>query len=265
MTYRVSMTKLFHVSDVHFGAEDPAAIAWFAQCVATEKPDAVVMTGDLTMRARTSEFEAGARWLGGLGVPVTVEPGNHDVPYYSDPFGRLLRPYKRYTAVERMLERPLAVAGVTVVPLKTVARLQWRVDQAKGTVSERSLGEALRLIAAAPKDHVVLVAAHHPLIDLGLTKAARTHGGAAALEKLAAAGADAVLTGHVHYPFDHSVERAGRTVRLIGAGTLSKRLRHSPPAFNELRVEGRRFETVSRTMSPAPKAVLGEGRADMPV
>ena len=258
------MTKLFHVSDVHFGAEDPAAIEWFAHCVAEEKPDAVVMTGDLTMRALPSEFEAGGKWLQALGVPVTVEPGNHDVPYYDDMLRRLLRPYKRYTAVERMLERPLAVAGVTVVPLKTVARLQWRVDQSKGTVSDRSLREALAMIAAAPKEHVILVAAHHPLIDLGLTEPTRTHGGAAALERLAAAGADAVLTGHVHYPFDTPVERAGRTVRLIGAGTLSKRLRHSPPAFNELRVEGRRFETISRTMSPEPKEVLGEGRADAP-
>lgn len=258
------MTKLFHVSDVHFGAEDPDAIAWFARCVAEEKPDAVVMTGDLTMRALPAEFEAGGAWLRSLDVPVTVEPGNHDVPYYNDFLRRILRPYRRYAAVERMLERPLAVAGVTVVPLKTVARLQWRVDQSKGTVSERSLNEAVQLIAAAPRDHVILIAAHHPLLDLGLTEPARTHGGAMALERLAAAGADAVLTGHVHYPFDHPVERAGRTVRLIGAGTLSKRLRHSPPAFNELRVEGRRFETISRTMSPAPKEVLGEGKADAP-
>ena len=259
------MTKIFHVSDVHFGAEDPEAIDWFTACVAAEKPDAVVMTGDLTMRAKAAEFDAGARWLQGLGVPVTVEPGNHDVPYYSDPLRRLFDPYHRYAAVERLLERPLAVAGVTVVPLKTVARLQWRVDQSKGTVSERSLGEALRLVAAAPKDHVILIAAHHPLIDIGLTEPTRTHGGAVALERLAAAGADAVLTGHVHYPFDTPVERAGRTVRLIGAGTLSKRLRHSPPAFNELRIDGRRLETLARTLSPAPKAMLGQGTADAPV
>ena len=51
---------------------------------------------------------------------------------------------------------------------------------------------------------------------------------------------------------------------LIGAGTLSKRLRHSPPAFNEIRVDGRRFETIARTMSPQPKEVLGEGRASAP-
>lgn len=259
------MTKLFHVSDIHFGAEDPAAIDWFADRVAAEKPDAVIMTGDLTMRAKRREFEASGGWLRSLGVPVTVEIGNHDVPYYSDPLRRLFRPYTRYAAVERLIERPLAVPGVTVVPLKTVARLQWRVDQSKGSVSDGSLRTALALIAAAPKDDLILVAAHHPLIDLGLVEATRTHGGAAALERLAAAGADAVLTGHVHYPFDTPVQRAGRTVRMIGAGTLSKRLRHSPPAFNELRIEGRQFETLARTMSPQPEAVLGEGRADAPV
>ena len=258
----VAMTKLFHVSDIHFGAEDPEALDWFAACVAAEKPDAVVMTGDLTMRARTREFEASAKWLGSLGVPMTVEIGNHDVPYYSDPLRRILRPYHRYTAIERLLERPLGVAGVTVVPLRTVARLQWRVDQSKGVVSRRSLARALDTIAAAPPGDLILVAAHHPLLDAGLQESTRTHGGAAALERLAAAGADAVLSGHVHYPFDVPVERAGRTVRLIGAGTLSKRLRHSPPAFNEIRAEGRHFETIARTMDPAPNEVLGEGRAD---
>lgn len=256
------MAKLFHVSDVHFGAEDPAALAWFADCVAADRPDAVVMTGDLTMRALPAEFEAGGAWLQSLGVPVTVEIGNHDIPYYSDPLRRLFAPYTRYRAVERLIERPLAVAGVTVVPLKTIARLQWRVDQSRGRVSERSLAAALALIAAAPRENLVLVAAHHPLVDAAGRGRAGTHGGEAALRALAEAGADAVLTGHIHDPFDVPVERGARTVRLIGAGTLSKRLRSSPPAFNEIRVEGKRFETIARTLSPIPDAVIGTGRAN---
>ena len=99
------MIRLFHVSDVHFGAEDPAALAWFAERVAVEKPDAVIMTGDLTMRATKREFQAGGAWLQSLGVPVTVEVGNHDIPYYWDPFRRLFAPYQRYAAVEKMIER----------------------------------------------------------------------------------------------------------------------------------------------------------------
>ena len=241
--------KLFHVSDIHFGAEDPAALAWFAACVADERPDAVVMTGDLTMRARTSEFEAGGRWLRSLGVPITVEIGNHDIPYYSNPVARLLRPYVRYAAAEKLIERPLALPGVRVVPLRTVARAQWRVDQSKGQVSRRSLGEALAMIGEASPGDLILVAAHHPLIDPRPGGREKTHGGRAALAALAAAGADAVLSGHVHEPFDWPYEEGERPIRLIGAGTLSKRLRRSPPAFNEIRAGEGGFEVIARVLS----------------
>ena len=84
--------RLFHVSDLHFGREDAGAIAAFAALVRAERPDAVVCTGDLTMRARSREFAAAGAWLAGLGVPVTIEPGNHDLPYFN-PFKRLLNPY----------------------------------------------------------------------------------------------------------------------------------------------------------------------------
>lgn len=250
--------KLFHVSDVHFGAEDPAAIAWFAERVAEEHPDAVIMTGDLTMKARTREFQAGGDWLRSLGVPVTLEVGNHDIPYYSDPLRRLFRPYGRYTAVEKLIERPLDVGGVTIVPLKTTARAQWRWNWSKGRVSDGALRRALALVAEAPKGNLIFIAAHHPLIEAGTKGTARTHGGRRALEALADAGAHAVLSGHVHDPFDVPYERNGWTVRLIGAGTLSKRLRTTPPAFNEIRIAGDRFETLSRTQSEAPKRSISE-------
>ena len=252
------MTKLFHVSDVHFGAEDPAAIAWFSERVAAEKPDAVIMTGDLTMRATKAEFEAGGAWLRSLGVPVTLEEGNHDLPFYWDPLRRLFAPYSRFAAVERMIERPLDVAGITVVPLKTTARAQWRWNWSKGRVSSGSLRRALALIAAAPDDHLIFVAGHHPLIEGGTRGTAKTHGGDQALAALADAGAHAVLSGHVHDPFDVPYERDGWRLRLIGAGTLSKRTRQTPPAFNEIRISGGRFETLVRTMSDAPVHSISE-------
>ena len=247
------MIRLFHVSDVHFGAEDPAAIAWFTQAVAHERPDAVVMTGDLTMRATSREFEAGGAWLRSLGVPVTLEVGNHDIPYYWDPLRRLFAPYLRYAAIEHMIERPLEIAGVTIVPLKTTARAQLRWDWSKGRVSPGSLKSALALIGRAkadPKtrDGLILVAAHHPLIEGPTTGTVRTRHGDSALTALAQAGADAVLSGHVHDPFDVPVERSGRTLRMIGAGTLSRRVRSTPASFNELRIEGRLLEVRARLM-----------------
>ena len=150
------MTRLFHVSDLHFGREDRAATRWFAGLVHAEKPDAVVCTGDLTMRARKAEFAAAAEWLGDLGVPVTVEPGNHDLPYFN-PLARLLDPYRRYRAVETMLERPLDLPGVMIVPLKTTARLQFR-NLSWGRVSRSGLKAALERLVEKPADMVAIVA-----------------------------------------------------------------------------------------------------------
>lgn len=239
------MTRLFHVSDVHFGREDREAIDWFGRKVKEEQPDAVVMTGDLTMRARAHEFTAAAKWLESLGRPVTVEVGNHDLPYFNL-WARFVTPYKRYRALEHMIEKPLDVKGVSVVPLKTTARFQWRLNWAKGYVSTRALQESLALVEAVPKDDLVFVAAHHPLIEAGTMATSDTRHGRQALEALATAGAHAVLTGHVHDPFDVAHEVNGRTVRLIGAGTLSERVRTNPPSFNEIRIDGASFETMAR-------------------
>ena len=250
------MTRLFHVSDLHFGREDKAAVAWFDRTVRAEMPDAVICTGDLTMRARATEFAAAGDYLEDLPVPVTVEPGNHDLPYYNL-FDRFVSPYRRYGKVEKMVERPLDVAGVAVVPLKTTARAQWRTNWSWGVVSERSLARALALIRAADPAHLILVAAHHPLVDKeGLESQARTLGGREALRALAAAGAEAVLSGPVHDPFDMAHDCGDHRIRTIGAGTLSERTRATPPSFNELRIEGGVLEVVVRTLDDKPPEVL---------
>lgn len=253
--------RLFHVSDVHFGRENADAVAWFDAVVAAEKPDAVIMTGDLTMRARRREFEAGGRWLQRLGVPVTVEVGNHDLPYFNV-FDRLFRPYSRYRAIRAMVERPLELPGVAIVPLVTTARLQWRLNWSKGRVSRDALAATLDQIAAVPAGKLIFIAAHHPLVEADTRTSAQTHRGAEAVKALAAAGASAVLTGHVHDAFDIAHEIDGRTVRMIGAGTLSQRTRTTPPSFNEIRVAEGRFDVVCRTMSVEPDTVLEREHAD---
>lgn len=241
------MTRLFHVSDVHFGAEDKAALDWFGACVADELPDAIIMTGDLTMRARTREFEAAAAWLTSLARPITVEVGNHDLPYFN-PFARFFRPYARYSRLEQMIEKPLDIAGISVVPLRTTARFQWRLNWSKGQVGRGQLAQTLAGIADSPAGSTILVACHHPLIDAGTSSTSRTRHGAAALDALAAAGAHAVLSGHVHDPFDLPYLAGKQTIRMIGAGTLSERVRDTRPSFNEIVVEEGRIHVVHREM-----------------
>lgn len=239
------MTRIFHVSDVHFGREDTEAIDWFDRKVQQEKPDAIIMTGDLTMRARSAEFAAAAKWLQGFDVPVTVEVGNHDLPYFNL-FARMFTPYKRYKTLERMIEKPLDVQGVAVVPLKTTARFQFRTNWSKGYVSTHALQKSLALAEAVPAGDLIFIAAHHPLIEAGTRATSMTRHGRRALDALAQTGAHAVLSGHVHDPFDVEHQVNGRPVRLIGAGTLSKRTRDKPPSFNEIQIEGGSFQTIAR-------------------
>ncbi|AGH48260.1 MULTISPECIES: metallophosphoesterase family protein [Sphingomonadales] len=244
----MAATRLFHASDLHFGREDVAAVAWFADRVRVERPHAVVITGDLTMRARSSEYEAATLWLQRLDVPVSIEPGNHDLPYFN-PIARIAAPYRRYERLRRALELPLDLPGIWLVPLRTTTRAQWRFNWSWGVVRRRAIVEAVERLRACPPDHMAIIACHHPLIGNDMPDGhGETLRGEKALEAVAAAGAEAVLSGHVHQPFDARVDTAAGPVRLIGAGTLSERLRDAPPSFNELRVEDGRLDVSLRTM-----------------
>lgn len=253
------MIRLFHVSDVHFGRENTAAVAWFEALVHAEKPDAVIMTGDLTMRAKSAEFDAGLAWLKRLDVPVTVEVGNHDLPLWNL-FRRFVRPYHRYHKVERLIEKPLDLPGVAIVPLVTTVRFQFR-NWSKGYVASRKLRDTLDAVAAVPPGRLILVACHHPLVEADTEATSETRGGEEALIALAKAGVDAVLTGHVHDAFDITHDIDGNRLRMIGAGTLSERTRATPPSFNELRIDGGAFDVKLRTFSAEPDTVLPQENA----
>lgn len=230
------MYRLFHASDLHFGAEDRAALDWFADRVATEQPDALIITGDLTMRARRREFSAAAEYLAALNRPLTVEIGNHDLPYVNL-FERFTDPYKRYRAMSASIERPINLPGLAIIPLCTTSPAQWRLNWSKGVVRKKALQETVVRAAAVPPGTLKLVAAHHPLVETGTHGTALTHGGNKALKALGEAGVHAVLSGHVHDPFDMIYKSGDNLIRMIGAGTLSERVRTTRPSFNALTVE----------------------------
>lgn len=254
------MIRLFHVSDLHFGCEDRTALDWFSACVEREKPDAIACTGDLTMRARSHEFQAACDWILSLGAPVTVEVGNHDLPYFNL-IERFFMPYRRIRRIERLVERELDLPGVSIVPLKTTARAQWRFNWSRGWVGPGVLAKTLKTIAALPDPQVVLITAHHPLVEANTRGKALTKGGERALAGLARAGATAVLSGHVHDPFDLMQETVNGPIRMIGAGTLSKRIRSTPCSFNQLTIEDGRVDVRVRTFGeniPTPDMQIDE-------
>ncbi|MCJ2182234.1 metallophosphoesterase [Novosphingobium sp. 1949] len=240
---------LFHLSDIHFGLEDRSALAWVERCIAHERPDAVAITGDLTMRARHREFDAACRWIRQLDVPVTVEVGNHDIPY-ANLYQRFFDPYRRFNAIEDLVEAELDLPRLAIIPLKTTTRAQWqRFPWSNGWVTDKALAETLAAIDAQPAGTRILVTAHHPLTERReRDNKLLTINGKKAMAGLAGRKVDAILTGHIHDPFDLIAQTPEGPLRMIGAGTLSKRIRSTPPSFNEIRITGASIEVTARNL-----------------
>lgn len=242
---------LFHVSDIHFGIEDAGAHSWFAEAVERERPDAIVCTGDLTQRAKRGEWAAAQAWLSALPAPVVLEVGNHDMPYYNLA-ERFSTPFARFDQLVSAVERRPDLPGVRLVPLRTTVKAQTRFPWSDGVVTDHALEQAVRHVrAAADGEAMVVVYCHHPLMAGPPGSPNPTVGGDKAASALALAGADVILSGHVHDPFDHSFEFKGRLLRMIGAGTLSRRLRRSAVSFNVLRVEDGELQVELRVREVA--------------
>lgn len=242
-----AMLRLFHISDPHFGKEDTHALDLVARAIVDEAPHGVIITGDFTMRARAHEFAAAARWLASLDAPVWIDPGNHDLPYFN-PIERLTDPYRRFRALESAIRQPLRLDRIALVHLNTTAAAQWRLNWSRGTVGRHTLATTLATIDAVPLDRPVIVTCHHPLVETGTRGHAWTRGGDRALCELARRGVLAVLSGHVHDPFDLAHPTPKGSVRMIGAGTLSQRLRATPPTFNDLMFDRGRLTCRVRTL-----------------
>ena len=239
--------RIFHLSDIHFGLENTRALDWVKHEIATKQPDAVCITGDLTMRARHREFAAATEWINSLDAPVTVEVGNHDMPYFN-PIERFFAPYRRFRGMQEKVERELDLGCLAVVPLKTAVRMQPRLNWSKGWVSPRALERCLATLDALPEGRQALVTVHHPLREVGTRGTALTKHGDKALRELARRNVVAVLSGHVHDPFDIMEETVEGPIRMIGAGTLSQRTRSTPPSFNEIAWDGAALSVNARNL-----------------
>jgi len=191
--------SLLHLSDIHFGPKHlDAATAAVEALAAAARPDVVVVSGDLTQRAKPGQFRAARAFVDRLPAPVVFAPGNHDVPLWRI-WERTLAPFgawRRHFAPE--LERHYADAELAIVAVTTA--FPWTTKH--GRLAGRQLEELDRRLAAAPPGAVRVVVAHHPLVDaseLGGEPVAAN--GARALALLAAHGVELVLSGHLHHAF----------------------------------------------------------------
>ncbi|MDJ0978502.1 MAG: metallophosphoesterase [Erythrobacter sp.] len=229
-------TRLFHISDVHFGIEDRAALAEVERAIADERPDALVCTGDLTQRATHRQYASAAEWFGRFDIPVWLDVGNHDMPYYNL-WERFKEPYRRYNALRRAVAVDVfETDDLVLIPLRTTVPAQKRWPWSDGVVTSHSIAATLVAIEPFEADsRTVIVTAHHPLHGPEIDGPTSTIGGNEAFARLVESGMDAIMTGHIHTPFNERRRAGEGSAQVIGAGTLSTRLRHgAPPSYNVL-------------------------------
>ena len=231
------MTRLIHISDIHFGGEIRPAVEAALAYAEADPPDVIVVTGDLTLNGLPREFRAAAAWARRLPNPRIFTPGNHDTPYWNIPL-RALRPFDRY---RRYIGPPRGAgfdgAALAVRMINTARGAQPRPDWSKGAISLTAATAAIAALADRPAATLKVVGCHHPLMDIpGAPVTGGVYRGSEAARRLSEGGIDLVLTGHVHNPFAFPLPFGDEMTYAVGAGTLSRRTRGTPPSFNLIEV-----------------------------
>ncbi len=198
---RTAPLVLLHVSDLHFGPPYVEKVGEAVLRLASRVgPDAVVVSGDLTQRAKPAQFAQAREFMKRLpDVPRLVIPGNHDVPLYRV-WERLTAPYSAYRGeIDEQLEGVLRLPGAVLVGLNSTSP---RRTITRGFLTREQVDWAVAMLAQAPVGDARIVVAHHHLVEAPDALRDRTMlGGRRAIERFVEAGVDIAMGGHLHRAF----------------------------------------------------------------
>jgi 3',5'-cyclic AMP phosphodiesterase CpdA len=186
--------RLLHISDLHAGSVEETAIEGSLEpLVERAQPELIVVTGDLTHRGRRREHERAAAFLRGLGRPLLVIPGNHDIPYTFPT--RFTRPWAEFERQWGTVEPVFRSDELMVVGLNSVR--PWRHQS--GRIRSAQIARTAELLAEAPEGALRVVALHHHLIGAPWRSRKRPVAHRSkVLAGFVAAGAELILAGHIH-------------------------------------------------------------------
>jgi 3',5'-cyclic AMP phosphodiesterase CpdA len=265
-------TTLFHCSDLHFGHPAiPEQYEAMETLIQDRRYDVVAISGDLSQRARSGEFQRARAFIkhAERTSRVICIPGNHDVQWWKAPLGmgderEMFANYRRY--IDEDIEPVLRVPGVTFAGLNTshgVVRqtLTWRLrDISIIGIIRRSQIERLRAVfAQSPPDDVRVVVMHHNPVKGELSQRHGLKDTKRALGAFADMTVDLVLCGHDHQDAIHYIEHTKKGTVISTAGTVSNRMRGGrPSSVNSISITSEKIE-VSTLVWNAPSGGFVSG------
>jgi 3',5'-cyclic AMP phosphodiesterase CpdA len=232
------MRTIVHISDLHFDHVDAEVLPRLTELIGKARPDVVVVSGDLTQRARAREFAAARAFLDTLPTPQIIVPGNHDVPLYNV-IARFFSPLDNYTRhITSDLEPFYRDHEIAVLGLNTARSLTFK----NGRINEEQVQRSCTRLLPLSNSVVRVVVTHHPFSLPDNSDDSRVGRAAMAIEGFAKCKVDIILSGHLHATHAvHGVDHYGgidHSPLLVQAGTAtSVRTRGEDNSFNILRIE----------------------------
>jgi 3',5'-cyclic AMP phosphodiesterase CpdA len=186
---------LLHVSDLHTGThEEPEIGQALHALVQRIGPELIVASGDLTNRGTRAQHEEAARFLRSFGPPVLAVPGNHDLPYTFP--ARFTRPWAEFERQWQTTEPTHSSEAFHVVGLNSARPYRHQGGALRGD----QLRAAAERLHAAPEGAYRVAVLHHHLLGAPWRAARKrpvSHR-STVLRALVGAGADLILSGHIH-------------------------------------------------------------------
>ncbi len=250
----VPQLTLLQISDLHFGPpyveKVGAAVLRLAPML---KADAVIVSGDLTQRAKRVQFEAARDFMAMLpAIPRLVIPGNHDVPLYRI-YERMMNPHGLYKEIiSEELNPVLRIKDAVIAGLDSTAP---HTAISNGRIFISQLDNCAKVFRDAPENAIRIVVAHHhfapapdSLHDSNMPKSKR------AMELFVDLKVELILGGHLHrayvgnsldfYPGKH--RERGIIIAQCGTST-SRRGRGRETEKNSLNLIEFRSNTITIT------------------
>jgi 3',5'-cyclic AMP phosphodiesterase CpdA len=238
------MRTLVHLSDLHFGRVDPALLDPLRALVQRIAPDLVVVSGDLTQRAKSEQFEQARAWLDTLPGPQIIVPGNHDIALYNV-FRRFVQPLDRYQRYISADLEPIHVdSEIAVLGVNTARSLTFK----DGRVNREQVERIREKFSALDPGITRVVVTHHPFdLPQSFDEDDLVDRAPMAMAVFAECGVDVLMAGHLHA--SHAGSTADRyriseyAALVVQAGTAtSTRGRGEVNSFNVVRIEAERVE-----------------------